>query len=157
LVILYRYGSDPKRRPEDEFSGQGGVLGVGRWHIKGQRVVYAANSEPLALLEKVVHRALSTLSVYPLYFADVPDDLIDDLPVSKLPRDWKSIYPPASTMLLGAEWLKSEKHAVLLLPSVLISGRDRSRNCIINPAHPEIGRAGFTGPEIIPFDPRFPV
>jgi RES domain-containing protein len=156
-VIFYRFGARTKRPAAEEFDGTGGLLGAGRWHIKGTKVVYAANNEPLALLEKVVHRSASRLLVYPLYFADVPDDLVDELPANKLPHDWKSIYPPKSTMQLGADWLASNKFVALLVPSVLISGRDKSRNCLINPAHPKIGRVEFSGPEMIAYDPRFPV
>ncbi len=151
-MIFYRFGVNSTRDASDEFDGKGGVLGAGRWHIKGRKVVYAANNEPLALLEKIVHRTTS-LKVYPLYFADVPDALVET--AKNLPRDWKSIFPPSSTMEFGDAWLKSNQFVALLLPSVLTSGRDESRNCIINPEHPEIGRVVFSGPEIIAFDPRF--
>jgi len=82
------------------------LLGAGRWHIKGTKVVYATNSEPL---------------------------------------------------LFGSHWLRKNQFVELLVPSVLISGRDGSLNCIINPAHPEIGTVVFSGPEIVAFDPRFGV
>jgi RES domain-containing protein len=154
-VIFYRFGAQLTRTASEEFDGTGGLLGAGRWHIRGTKVIYAANSEPLALLEKMVHRKASSLVAYPLYFADVPDALVEM--AKNLPFDWKSVYPPRSTMLFGSHWLRKNQFVALLVPSVLISGRDGSLNCIINPAHPEIGNVVFGGPQIVAFDPRFGV
>lgn len=99
---LYRFGSGSARPAVEEFNGQGGVLAAGRWHIKGKLVVYASTSEPLALLEKLVHRRSATV-VYPLYIADVPDHLIEELPATSLPAD--SIFPSRYTQRLGNNWL----------------------------------------------------
>jgi hypothetical protein len=60
-----------------------------------------------------------------------------------LPSDWKSIYPPRSTIPFGSHWLRKNQFVALLVPSVLISGRDGSLNCIINPAHPNLGNVNF--------------
>lgn len=155
-MIFYRFGSDGKGKAEDEFDGIGGLNGVGRWHIKGTRVVYGATSESLALLEKLVHRTPSGPPIYPLYHADIPDGLIEPLAEKDLPVDWRSIYPPASTQRIGDQWLKSKKSLVLLVPSVLITGGDGARNCILNPDHPEFPNITLSGPTIVPVDIRFP-
>jgi RES domain-containing protein len=70
-VILYRFGSNALRPADEEFNGQGGLLAPGRWSLVGRPCVYASTCEPLALLEK-------------LYIADVPDNLIEDLPAASL-------------------------------------------------------------------------
>jgi len=44
--------------------------------------VYASTCEPLALLEKLVHFAGLRRPAYSLYIADVPDNLIEDLPAA---------------------------------------------------------------------------
>jgi RES domain-containing protein len=106
-VILYRFGSDALRPADEEFNGQGGVLAPGRWSLVGRPCVYASTCEPLALLEKLVHFAGLRRPAYSLYIADVPDNLIEDLPAASLPPDWRSIYPPASTQQLGSNWLAS--------------------------------------------------
>jgi RES domain-containing protein len=36
-------------------SGEGGLVVDGRWHSAGRRIVYAASSEALAVLEMRVH------------------------------------------------------------------------------------------------------
>lgn len=153
---LYRFGSNTRRPAADEFNGQGGVLADGRWHIRGKLAAYASTSEPLALLEKLVHRTgISSTVVYPLYIAEVPDSLIEELSHSDLPPDWRSIYPPHSTRMLGNNWLSGQSAVALLVPSVLISdSAPEIKNCLINPAHPEFHRVVVSGPIILPLDPR---
>jgi RES domain-containing protein len=124
---------------------------------KAKRLFILSTSEPLALLEKLVHRSVASSGlIYPLYTADVPDDLIEELPVPALPRDWRSIYPPASTQRLGHEWLVSKSAVGLLVPSVLISGSQAAvKNCLVNPLHPEFkSKVQLFDPVEVPLDPR---
>jgi RES domain-containing protein len=109
-MILFRFGSDPLRAAREEFDGTAGTP-----------VVYAANSEPLALLEKLVHRKPKGPLAYPLYIAVIPDDLIEQLHPDDYPVDWRSIYPPDSTKELGNSWLGSKAAVALLVPSVLVT------------------------------------
>jgi RES domain-containing protein len=155
-VRLYRFGSNTLRPPEEEFDGRGGILAGGRWHIKGKPVVYTSTSEPLALLEKLVHRkSRAQVLVYPLYIANVPDHLLEELPAHQLPHDWRSIYPPLSTQRLGHEWLVNESAVGLLVPSVLVSGSSPEvKNCILNPVHPEFKKVPIVGPIQLAVDPR---
>ena len=154
---LYRFGSDSARPAAQEFNGQGGVLAAGRWHIKGTPVVYASTSEPLALLEKLIHRRLSSVTaVYPLFIADVPDRLIEELPATSLPPDWRSISPSPKTQRLGNSWLLSRSAAGLLVPSILITGADPEvKNCLVNPEHPDFNQVTLTGPILLTLDSRF--
>ena len=156
-MILFRFGSDPLRNPQDEFNGVGGLRGQGRWHVTGTPVVYTANSEPLALLEKFVHRKSPAPLSYPLYIADTPDDLLEELAPEDFPPDWRSVYPPDSTRLLGDAWLRSMAAVGLLVPSVLISGIHGAhlKNCLLNPVHPEFSKVKLSGPIPISVDPRF--
>jgi RES domain-containing protein len=154
---LYRFGSDSTRLAVQEFNGQGGVLAAGRWHIKGTPVAYASTSEPLALLEKLVHRRLSSVTaVYPLYIADVPDRLVEELPGTSLPPNWRSISPSPSTQRLGNTWLMSRSAVGLLVPSILITGADPEvKNCLVNPEHPDFNLVTLSGPISLALDSRF--
>ena len=154
---LYRFGSDSTRPAAQEFSGLGGVLAAGRWHIKGTPVVYASTSEPLALLEKLVHRRLSPVTaVYPLYLADVPGRLIEELPSTSLPTDWRSISPSRSTQRLGNSWLTTGSAVGLLVPSILITGAaPEVKNCLVNPEHPDFDQVTLSGPILLTLDSRF--
>jgi RES domain-containing protein len=94
--------------------------------------------------------------MYPLYVADVPDNLVEEVPASSLPHDWRSVYPPNSTQRLGHDWLISQSAVGLLVPSVLISGIDPTvKNCLINPIHPEFKHATILGPVLLAVDSRF--
>lgn len=157
-MIFFRFGTDPLRTSKDEFNGVGGLKGEGRWHIPGTPVVYAANCEPLALLEKLVHRPPKGPLAYPLYLADIPDNLIEELAEEDYPQDWRSIYPPDSTRRLGNSWLQSLAAVGLLVPSVLISGIHGShvKNCVISPLHPEFRKVKLSGPITFAMDPRLP-
>lgn len=152
---LYRFGSNSLRPPEEEFDGYGAVIASGRWHIKGKRAVYASTCEPLALLEKLVHRGATSPLAYPLYIADIPDNLIEELPAGALPNDWRSIYPPASTQRTGNAWLISNAAVGLLVPSILISGTaPEIKNCLLNAAHPDFHQTAIVGPIQLAIDPR---
>jgi RES domain-containing protein len=156
-VRLYRFGSNSTRPAAQEFNGQGGVLAAGRWHIKGTPVVYASTSEPLALLEKLVHRRLSSVTaVYPLYIADMPDRLIEELPATSLPPDWRSISPSPTTQRLGNTWLMSRSAVGLLVPSILTTGADPVvKNCLVDPEHPDFSQVTLSGPILLALDSRF--
>jgi RES domain-containing protein len=154
-VKLYRFGSESARPAVEEFNGQGGVLAAGQWHIKGTPAVYASTSEPLALLEKLVHRRSATV-VYPLYIADVPDHLIEELPATSLPADWRSIFPSRSTQRLGNNWLIGRSGVGLLVPSILLTGAaPEVKNCLVNPEHPEFKKVALSGPILLALDSRF--
>ena len=111
-------------------------------------MVYASTSEPLALLEKLVHRRLSSVTAaYPLYIADVPDRLVEELPATSLPSDWRSISPSPSTRRLGNSWLTSRSAVGLLVPSILTTLADpQVKNCLVNPEHPDFDQVTLSGP-----------
>lgn len=154
---LYRFGSNQKRSSEEEFKGIGGLYGAGRWHLKGRAIVYASTAEPLSLLEKLVHRKISSEGlVYPLYVAEVPDNLIEELPAASLPPNWRSVYAPQSTQKLGDDWLNGKRKVGLLVPSVLLHGADpKVKNCLLNPEHPEYSQMSHSGPILLALDWRF--
>lgn len=116
-----------------DLTGAGGLLVDGRWHLLGRRVVYAAGSQALAVLERRVH-----LNDWP------PDDcmlkvhipnrkLIES--VKGLPsgwverRDWTQNY--------GDEWLREKRSLVLRVPSAIIP---EESNFLINPEHGEFAQ-----------------
>ncbi|WP_373049083.1 RES family NAD+ phosphorylase [Vulgatibacter sp.] len=135
------------------WDGEGARLLGGRWNHPGDRMVYAAGSLSLAALETLVHVepeiAPADLVAIP---AELPDDLeIERWSASDLPRDWRSYPAPAQLRDLGADWLRSRRTAVLLVPCAVIP----EESCLlINPAHPRAAalRPGDARP--FSFDPR---
>ena len=148
---LYRFGTEPFRPPDQEFNGRGGVLNAGRWHLKGTPCVYASLSQPLALLEVLVHRRPKEPTAYPLYIAEVPDRFLQVLHPTAYPEAWRSLYPSASTQRLGTRWLQSKGAVGLIVPSVILPER---YNCLLNPESPDYSHLTIEGPVMTLVDPR---
>lgn len=105
----------------------------------------------MAALEILVH-----FSVLPQDFAVteiiVPDD-IDVLRVSvaDLPPGWDGETISDSTREIGDRWARQARHAILSVPSAIVS---EERNFIINPAHPAFTSIRFFPSTPFRFDPR---
>jgi hypothetical protein len=85
----------------------------------------------------------------------VPDHLIEELPATSLPADWRSIFPSASTRRLGNNWLASRSRVGLLVPSILITGAAAEvKNCLINPEHPDFDQVTLSGPMLLALDSK---
>lgn len=120
------------RHQDNAFSDDGGLHSAGRWHVKGQRVVYAASSLALAALEVFVHlnRAQAGIRWVMLEIA-IPDEVsIEVRAAARLPRGWRSEPPAAATMRIGTDWLRSGRSAVLRVPSAIIPTES---NLLLNP------------------------
>ncbi len=117
--------------------GIGGMLAAGRWHSKGQPIVYCAPNPATALLEVLVHSGEFELPDMPASYQflkiDAPDT-IDSKTV--LPQDllagWQSTIK--MTRQIGDRWLAANNSALLHVPSVIVPV---TLNCLINPRHPE--------------------
>lgn len=140
------------RRAYAAFDGEGGFRRSGRWHEKGNPVVYASSSEALAALEVLVH--LSLLNQIPEYVcvkAAIPEDLIADIrDLWPLPSDWTA-EEPIQTRGQGTKWLLGRHSVVLKVPSVVIP---REANFMINPLHPSAHRIELSPPLPFEFDLR---
>lgn len=102
-------------RPDHSaFDGTGGLLRAGRWHERGSRVVYAADSEALAALEVLVR--LTSVGQFPSYVcikASIPESLVADIrDFAALPIDW-SRRDPSETQAIGTRWPRDGSSAVL--------------------------------------------
>lgn len=133
----------------DAFSGRGGLFGNGRWHRRGQLVVYVAEHIALSMAECLVHLQRShDIAPHHRWVIDVPDALI--LPPPALPARWK--IRPEQTRAFGARWLEARTSVALLVPSAIV---EQEFNCLINPAHPDFDfRWVKSGPHPFVFDPR---
>jgi len=131
------------------FSGQGGLVGMGRWHTAGRPVVYAARSLALAALEALVHLHRSTkIAPYVHLEIDIPDAQVEV--ATALPKDWQSNV--AATQAFGDAWLVGRSSVALVVPSVIIPTES---NVVINPAHPAFDLSWVVaGPKPFSFDPR---
>jgi RES domain-containing protein len=150
-MILYRICK--AKYAKTAFSGAGGLDAAGRWHHKGQPIVYAAATLSLAALEYLVHLGrrdakVSLVSVR----AAIPDVVdVEVIDVTSLPKNWDSSPPVASTMALGTEWCVEVRSAILKVPSVIVPGEF---NYLLNPQHPDFKLIEISKPEPFSFDPR---
>jgi RES domain-containing protein len=106
-------------------------------------MVYFAEHPALAALEVRVHLDLpfELLPVdYVLIQVTLPDNLIVTAAITS--RD---------TAHLGDAWRAEAGSAALLVPSELMPN---SWNVLLNPRHPDAGRAGIAAVEPFHFDPR---
>ena len=133
--------------------GIGGMYISGRWHSKGNPIVYTASSAELAALEVLVHvDPLTAPADLRLLAIELPDDLsIEVLEPITLPQGWHSVPAPAALQTIGSSWLTSGRTAALNVPSAIIKVE---RNFLLNLRHPEVQRVRILSDEAFSFDTR---
>ncbi|MFN6134275.1 MAG: RES family NAD+ phosphorylase [Synechococcaceae cyanobacterium] len=143
------------RKPyvDHALDGIAGMYTTGRWHTKGNPIVYTASSAALAALEVLVHvDPLMAPSDLRLLAIEIQDDLSTAvLEPTMLQGDWFIVPAPASLQTLGVSWLTSGGSAVLSVPSAVITVE---RNFLLNPRHPEAQRIRIISDEAFTFDTR---
>ncbi|MFZ0589968.1 MAG: RES family NAD+ phosphorylase [Bryobacteraceae bacterium] len=135
------------------FSGDGGLKAAGRWHHKGHRIVYTAQSLSLATIELWVHvDPEEPLFTYVAVAADIPDNLVvQRFDEADLPSNWRDDPGPTELRDLGTAWLRSQSSAVARVPSVATPGEF---NYLLNPEHPDFGSIQIGTPIEFVFDRR---
>jgi RES domain-containing protein len=134
------------------FDGEGARLYPGRWNTAQAPVVYASQSLSLAALEILVHAEIHQLKrPYHAFHVDVPDDLVEEVPVGKLPPGWNNLTVKDRSQLFGVAWALSLRSLALLVPSIVIPSE---RNALLNPRHPRFAALEIAGPLPFSFDPR---
>jgi RES domain-containing protein len=125
----------------------------GRWHSRGRRVVYCAQSPAAALLEILVHFEIDIQDLparYRLLKIEAPDDVqVESVSVNRLPIDW-----PARTEVtrgLGDGWLTKGSAALLTVPSAIVP---ETFNVLLNPAHQDTKRIVIIQADEHAIDPR---
>lgn len=150
-MILYRICLELfGRTSETAFSGQGGIIGSGRWHNPGLPIVYTSEHLSLAALEILANlQTHQNLCSFVYWKIDVPDQHC--IHANRLPSDWKNL--PSQTRSYGDHWLRKKQSVALRVPSALI---DNEYNYFLNPLHPEFKLQWVIGkkPSRFYFDPR---
>lgn len=84
--------------------------------------------------------------------AIVPDDVSREVFDPAAHPGWDDPLNTAVAQAFGRKWLEERRSALLIVPSVVTSGRDT--NAVVNPDHPDATRISV-GPETLAsFDPR---
>lgn len=119
-------------RFSDGLSSEGARLNGGRWNSKEVPVLYCATSESLAMLELRVHAPHPYPRDRLRFVIEVPDDAIQEAPVTALPLGWNTLPPSPVSKRFGDAWVAAGSSLGLLVPSVIAS---EERNLLLNPAH----------------------
>ncbi len=120
--------------------------------LPGAGMVYTSSTISLAVLEVLVHlQEASRLASYSLISAGFDDAFLERLDHSMLPDGWRTYPAPSELQRIGDEWVRSQRSAVLEVPSVIV---ERESNYLLNPAHPDFSSVVIGEPEPFTFDKR---
>ena len=136
--------------------GRGGLYGPGRWHRKGNLVIYTSEHASLAAWEKIVH--LANFENLPndllLVKIEIPDNNeIQIVPHMFLIEGWDSYPYINETLNYGTSFLRKNEHLALKVPSAIVPDE---YNVILNPLHPDIHHCKTIGIVPFVFDKRIP-
>jgi RES domain-containing protein len=107
-----------------------------RWNFDGEYVIYTGSSRSLSTLELVIHRnTIKKLPDYEVMIISIADeeDLFEQVPIKKLPSNWRSFESYFKLQVIGSDWYKKQASLVLKVPSAVIP---KEYNYIINTKHP---------------------
>lgn len=127
--------------------GAGGLVVGGRWHSKGRRIVYTAESSALAMLEVLVHFGTGSIPPpFQLLEITVPDGLPSGA--------WPNAMPPAIETISahwGDGWIDECTAPLARVPSAIAP---KAFNWLINPAHPDAAGIKLKAASRWPWDKR---
>ena len=133
--------------------GAGGLKVGGRWHTRGQLILYCAANPAAAILEQVVHQEIrrpEALQGYRLLAVDLRENVsADRVEIADLPDDWMENVE--ATRRVGDDWLRAGDAAVLEVPSAIVP---ETHNVLINPRQADARRLRLVMDEPFVFDPR---
>jgi RES domain-containing protein len=127
--------------------GGGGLVVGGRWHTKGRRVVYLAESSALAILETLVHLEVSTP---PPSFQLIKVLISEQLEFETCPSELDH-FDAEKTREWGNAWLDSGRSALARVPSVI---SPYGVNWLLNPLHGDAPKVVLEDASRWPWDHR---
>ena len=115
--------------------GIGGTFADGRWHNRGDRVVYFGASAAIAVLERLAHTDADLLpDDLRLARFNYPDavPLLNVEALSALPAGW--VQDEAATRCIARPWWRERSSCLLMVPSAILP---EETNVLFNPQHPD--------------------
>jgi len=82
---------------------------------------------------------------------EFPEEAVQDLDPTLLPKDWRNSPPPLQTQIIGDDWVRSASSAILKVPSALFV---HEHNFLMNPLHPDFSKLVIGVPRPLDIDPR---
>lgn len=98
-------------------------------------VKYTGSSIALAALENVAHRAsINITKSYKLLKIEIKENnLIKEIDLKQLPKNWRSLETYIKLQEIGSIWYQSLESLILKVPSAMVS---QEFNNVINTKHP---------------------
>ena len=153
MALFYRIVQE--KRARNALDGEGARLWGGRWNLPGVAAVYLAESRALAALEILVHAPREALKLkWILIELEVPESLIDTVPIARLPMNWQMQPSSHYAQAFGSRWLRDSRRLALQLPSVVIP---EEKSLLLNPKDPGMRDLKPGKPQAFSFDPRLVV
>jgi RES domain-containing protein len=122
----------------------------GRWNSAGKKVLYCAESIPLAFLEYMIRRQGAGFNRdYNIIIIDVPDDLkVTAVPLQDLKDGWRDFRDYSICRKIGDTWFDSFDTPVLKVPSAVVT---QCSNYVFNAQHAGYQRIKVIGvTELVP-------
>jgi RES domain-containing protein len=113
------------------YSGEGAATTEGRWHTKGQEIIYTSEHYSTAMLEKLAHYN-GVLPPNQHYIEiEIPSGTSYEVVTKDSLPGWDRRDSPQARAH-GARWLEEERTAILIVPSYVAR---EENNVLINPRH----------------------
>jgi RES domain-containing protein len=111
----------------------------GRWNSDGKKVVYAAGSVSVSVMENLVRRnGYGFNSDFAIMFIEIPDHIgITTYTPEMLPPGWNDPNDYAVSQRLGDAWYDSMATPVLKVPSAVVP---QEYNYVLHSLHPDYTR-----------------
>jgi RES domain-containing protein len=109
---------------------------TGRWNSAGNKVIYTAESIPLAFLENMVRRqGVGFNKDFKIMFIEISDNtLITNIDVAQLKDGWRDFHDYSKCQHPGDVWYNEGKALILKVPSAVLP---EAFNYVINTQHPD--------------------
>ena len=125
----------------------------GRWNSVGNKVLYAAESIPLAFLENMVRRqGVGFNDDFRIMFISIPEPVsVEIVSIAELDPSWRDPNNYTACMPLGDKWFQEGKLIALKVPSTVMP---EAYNYVINTLHPDYNKVALAGVTNLVPDPR---
>jgi len=133
-LVVWRIGDPDGRFPI--YSEEGARRNEGRWHVKGQEVIYAAEHYGTAMLEKLAHYNSILPPNQHFIEIQIPSGVSYEVVTKDSLHGWDK-SDAAESREFGRKWLEEERSAILIVPSIV--SREEN-NVLINPNHKDSSR-----------------
>ena len=155
-MILWRIAAETRIYPATDLSGGGAAKNPGRWNEDSQPVLYTAPTIAIAVLETAAHIDAAGLPLNRFLIGiEVPESAWtarEVLNILALPSTWSAIPAGKASVAIGAEWLRSLRSLVLVVPSVIVPEEPAT---LLNPAHPDASKLTATARRPFEYDRLF--